>query len=121
LVGVESERYLLAALELLNDSDITLIAEVLPDLINTRDFYFLQHATQTLNDLLEHPEAQQRAVGVRILGETNSSRVLLLLIRYLLDRSQVVRLQAVFAIEKLSSQVEITDELIDALSMTISS
>src|SRR5690606_22690848 len=80
-----------------------------------------QHATQTLNDLLEHPEAQQRAVGVRILGETNSSRVLLLLIRYLLDRSQVVRLQAVFAIEKLSSQVEITDELIDALSMTISS
>ncbi len=121
LVGVESERYLLAALELLNDNDTQLIAEVLPDLINTRDFYFLQHATQTLNELLEHPEAQQRAVGVRILGETDSPRVLLLLLRYLLDRSQVVRLQAVLAIEKLSSKVKITDELVDALSMTISS
>lgn len=121
LVGVQSERYLLAALELLNDNDITLIAEVLPDLINTRDFYFLQHATQTLNDLLEHDDPQQRAVGVRILGETDSSRILLLLLRYLLDRSQVVRLQAVIAIEKLSSNVKITDELVNALSMTISS
>ncbi|GAB5492139.1 MAG: hypothetical protein Phog2KO_23540 [Phototrophicaceae bacterium] len=121
LVGVESERYLLAALELLNDNDISLVSEVLPDLINTRDFYFLQHATQTLNELLEHEEAQQRAIGVRILGNTDSSRVLLLLLRYILDRSQVVRLQAVLAIETLSSQVSISDELVNALSMTISS
>ena len=121
LVGVESDRYLLAALELLNDNDPSLVAEVLPDLINTRDFYFLQHATQTLNEMLESDDPQQRAIGVKILGSTDSPRVLLLLLRYLIDRSQVVRLQSVLAIENLSSNVQITDELVNALSMTVSS
>ena len=121
LAGVQSERYLLAALELLNDNNPSLIAEVLPDLINTRDFYFLQHATQTLNNMLESEDPQQRATGVNILGETDSPRVLLLLLRYLLDRSQVVRLQSVLAIDKLSSNVQVTDELVQALSMTVSS
>lgn len=121
LVGVQSERYLLAALELLNDNDPSLVAEVLPDLINTSDFYFLQHATLTLNELLEHEDPQQRAISVNILGSTDSPRVLLLLLRYLIDRSQVVRLQSVLAIEKLSSKVTITDELVQALSMTVSS
>ncbi|MGB7341496.1 MAG: cyclic nucleotide-binding domain-containing protein [Phototrophicaceae bacterium] len=121
LVGVQSDRYLLAALELLNDNDPSLVAEVLPDLINTSDFYFLQHATLTLNELLEHEDPQQRAISVNILGSTDSPRVLLLLLRYLIDRSQVVRLQSVLAIEKLSSKVQITDELVQALSMTVSS
>ncbi len=121
LVGVQSDRYLLAALELLNDNNPSLVAEVLPDLINTRDFYFLQHATQALNNLLESDDPQQRATGVNILGETDSPRVLLLLLRYLLDRSQVVRLQSVLAIENLSSNVQVTDELVQALSMTVSS
>ena len=121
LVGVESDRYLLAALELLNDNNPSLVAEVLPDLINTRDFYFLQHATQTLNEMLESDDPQQRAIGVKILGSTDSPRVLLLLLRYLIDRSQVVRLQSVLAIENLSSNVQITDELVQALSMTVSS
>lgn len=121
LVGINSDRYLLAALELLNDSNPSLVAEVLPDLINTHDFYFLQHATQTLNEMLESDDPQQRALGVQILGSTDSPRVLLLLLRYLIDRSQVVRLQSVFAIEALSSSVQITDELVNALSMTVSS
>ncbi|MGJ3238938.1 MAG: cyclic nucleotide-binding domain-containing protein [Anaerolineae bacterium] len=121
LVGVESEQYLLAALELLNDNSPSLVAEVLPDLIHTRDFYFLQHATQTLNEMLESNDPQQRAIGVNILGDTNSPRVLLLLLRYLIDRSQVVRLQSVLAIERLASSVKVTEELVQALSMTVSS
>ncbi|MEO1290819.1 MAG: cyclic nucleotide-binding domain-containing protein, partial [Chloroflexota bacterium] len=105
---------------MLNDNDPSIVAEVLPDLIQTRDFYFLQHATQTLNELLDHDDPQQRAIGVRILGNTDSPHVLLLLLRYIIDRSQIVRLQSVLAIETLSSSVRVTDELVQALSMTVS-
>lgn len=121
LAGAGSEKYLLAASKVLNAPDTKLIAEVLPDLVNAHDFYFVRYATQTLNELLESEDEQKRAIGVEIVGRTRSQRIVLLLMRYLIDRSQVVRLQAAIAIERLLIQSPPIEEVRKALTVAVSS
>lgn len=102
--GPGDERFLSAALELLQDPDIDVRAQVIPALAQAGDFFYLASAVQALTQLLEDERAERRARGVRVLGQIGEPRFIRNLAPYLADADDHVRLRAARAIEALSQQ-----------------
>jgi MFS family permease len=111
LSGANDEKYLMSALEVLHEQDLGLQLEVLPDLLNANDFYFVKFATEKLNEFLYSDNSQKRAMGVQLLGRTNSRHVIKLLLTYVSDKVQVVRLQTMIAIENLVMKAKLEEGL----------
>jgi HEAT repeat protein len=111
LSGASNEQYLISALEVLHEQDLGLQLEVLPDLLNAHDFYFVKFATEKLNEYLYSDKPQKRAMGVQLLGRTNSRHVIKLLLTYVTDKTEVVRLQTMIAIENLVLKARLEDSL----------
>jgi CRP-like cAMP-binding protein/HEAT repeat protein len=103
LAGANSESFLALALEMLHDPDVEVRTQVLPALARSGDFFYLAPAVQMLNQLLDDPDTQQRARGVRVLTQLDDVRIVRSLMRHLGDPSDEVRLQVVEAVAVLSS------------------
>ncbi len=100
--GPRSEQFLSLALELLQDPDVDVRAQVIPPLIQSGDFFYVISASQALTQLLEHENPDRQARGVHILGQVGNARFIHNLTRYLTDSRDQVRLEAAIAIESLS-------------------
>ncbi len=102
--GPGDERFLVPALDLLQDPDIDVRAQVIPALAQAGDFFYLASAVQALTQLLEAEDAKRRAQGVRVLGQIGDPRFIRNLASYLADEDDQVRLEAIRAIEELAQQ-----------------
>jgi HEAT repeat protein/CRP-like cAMP-binding protein len=105
LIGSDSEQFLALALEMLQDADIDVQAQVIPPLVRSGDFFYLASAAQTLMQLLsDEASPERRASAVRVLGEIGDVRFVRNLAEYLAGADDRVRLEAAVAIEALSQQ-----------------
>jgi HEAT repeat protein len=103
LANTQDKPFLDLALKLLGDPEPAVRAQVLPILFRSHDLAYEGPAIQTLNEFLTHPEAPQRARGVRALQQTGDPRFMETLTNCLSDRADEVRLEAIRAIESLLS------------------
>jgi HEAT repeat protein len=129
LVGPDDEQFLAPALSMLEDPDLEVRAHILSILANSKDFYAISSAVQSLNQLLADPLPAQRARGVQILGQViqtritrgldNVSRPTFNLTRYLSDPEDSVRLQAALAVEAMSKG-KVSDQITELILQQMS-
>lgn len=104
MAGAQSEQYLSLALELIQDPNPEVRAQVLPALIKSGDFLYLMSAISALNRLIESEDAKQRVTGLRLLGQVADVRFIRGMTPYLEDPSDEVRLASAIAIEELTAR-----------------
>lgn len=101
LATENDKQFLIIAQNLLTDPETEVRAKVLPVLLRASDPTYQTVATQTLNEFLHHPDAPERAMGIRVLSQTDDLRFIPTLLKFLDDPADEVRLEATVAIETL--------------------
>ncbi|NJL94607.1 MAG: cyclic nucleotide-binding domain-containing protein [Anaerolineae bacterium] len=109
-VGPRSEIYLVNALRMLTDPDLEIRAQILPALIQTENFAYVDLANQTLNRFLKSEDPELRRMGVQILGRVESGSLISMLNPFLADPSDKVRLTAALAVEEHALRAGLTQE-----------
>lgn len=104
LATKDDKQFLFIAQNLLTDPEAEVRAKVLPVLLRANDPTYQAAATQTLDEFLNHPDASQRTIGVRVLSQTDDLRFIPTLLKFLDDSADEVRLQATVAVEALLSE-----------------
>ncbi len=113
----DDESFLSRALELLDDDDLGVRAQVIPPLIQSGDFFYLAAAVQSLSGLLDSPQSEPRLVGVQILGAMDDPRFIRSLADYMQDPDDRVRRKAAMGVERLAAQP--MPEWVEALALEV--
>jgi len=98
-----SEEFLSQALDLLQDPELEVRAQVLPLLIRSDDPFYVASAIQSLTPLLNNDDPRWQARGVQVLSKAKDVRFIRNLMTYLNATDDAVRLEAAVAIEGLVS------------------
>lgn len=107
-VGLQSvydasqEEFLTLAQQTALDANLEVRARALPVLLRASVPAYQQSALHWVNEWLNHPEAQQRVYGVRVLREASAAQFAEPLIACLADPADEVRLEAMQAVETLT-------------------
>lgn len=108
-VGLQSvydasqEEFLTLAQQTALDASQEVRVRALPALLRAPQPTYQQSAWRWVNEWLNHPEAQQRVYGVRVLREANAAQFADPLIAKLSDPADEVRLEAMHAVETLTT------------------
>lgn len=98
-MGVNNKQFVALAVNMLNDSNVSVRIRVLSALSQISDFYLIPSAISVLDAFLNDPSPYHRAQGVRVLGQIEDERALTRLADYVSDPADEVRLEAATAIE----------------------
>jgi HEAT repeat protein len=97
VLGNHHREYEEVAVDMLEDDDMSVKAQALPSMIGSNNVAYLDRANKALNSFTSHDDPTIRAVGVDILGQTGSTRI----VDYLNDPSEKVRIAAAVAFEEM--------------------
>ncbi len=93
------------------DPDIHVRGQALTVLVQVDKLYTLKPAVDALEAMLTGENSQDRAYGVRILGQTKSEHTLNRLLTYLDDPADEVRLEAALAVEIAVQKAALNDTM----------
>ncbi|MCB8942380.1 MAG: cyclic nucleotide-binding domain-containing protein [Ardenticatenaceae bacterium] len=102
LVGTDSAIYLTHAQRLITDPNIAVRVQVLPSLLRSTDRRAKAVSERVVSDMLAHDDAAQRALAVRVLGQTAELTTLTPIGRHTDDAADEVRLEVALALEALT-------------------
>ena len=102
MTSPQDEQFLAMAHAMLSDPDIETRTQVLPILLRSNDASHRTAAVQTLDGILNNPNAHERACGIRVLAQVGGARSAHDLLDFLADPADEVRLEAALAVEVLS-------------------
>ena len=104
LVGTDSAIYLSHALRLITDPNMAVRVQVLPSLLRSADKRAQAVAERVVSDMLSAAEATNRALAVRVLGQTADLSTLPSIGQHRDDVADEVRLEVALALESLTRE-----------------
>ncbi|MDM8527782.1 Npt1/Npt2 family nucleotide transporter [Anaerolineales bacterium HSG24] len=130
LKSIKDEQFLSLVLQMLDDSEIKVRVQTLMILADVEDFYALPRAIDALNQILSLEDPNQCMQGIRVLGEIadirtsrslhNVTKPVFRLTTFLNNSHDQIRLQAVLALEKISTN-PMTEQLSELILQQMNS
>jgi HEAT repeat protein len=114
--GTQSRVYLDKALSLVYDADLEVQNQILPSLIQTNDPKYVLPANERLTAFLADDDPALRIRGIQVLERVGSSRIAVMLVKFLSDENNGVRVAAAIAIETLADSAGKKEQNTDFLA-----